>query len=135
MKVKDMTREDFESVPRRSNFMSYVKPFKSLVLIPTDVEHDSGYLCMDFVSVDNHDEPIERLSGCSDVLHINGIGGYGDWRSTSIPKMIPPVPWSIDCLPKSGYLRLFCGQVLTCGDALSSFEVFANNGKKGGEHD
>lgn len=125
MKVKDMTREDFENVPRRPNFMSYVKPFRSLVLIPTDVEHDSGYMCMDFVSVDDHDEPIERLSGCSDVLHINGIGGYGRWKGFDASLLIKPISWSIDCLKTSGYLRLFCGKTLTCGDALSSFEVFA----------
>ena len=131
MKVQDMTREDFEKVPQRKNFMSVVKPFRSLVIIPTDEEHDSGYMCMDFVAVDGHGEPIERLSGCSDVLHINGIGGYGNWRATEgIPTLVKPVSWSIDCLPKSGYLRLFCGETLTCGDALSSFEVYASGDKK-----
>lgn len=130
MKVQDMTREDFEKVPHRKNFMSVVKPFKSLVIIPTNEEHDSGYMCMDFVSVDEHGEPVERLSGCSDVLHINGIGGYGNWRSLNMPRLVPPIAWSIDCLKGSGYLRLFCGQVLTCGDALSSFEVFAEDKKK-----
>ena len=125
MRVQEMTREDFEKVPRRKNFMAPVPKFRSLVIIPTDEEHDSGYLCMAFVAVSKDDEPIVWIPGCSDVLNINGIGGYGDWRGCSIPKMIPPIAWSIDCLPKSGYLRLFCGQDLTCGDSLSNFEVYA----------
>ena len=52
MKITEMTREDFEKVPRRKNFMAPVPKFRSLVIIPTDEEHDSGYLCMEFVAVD-----------------------------------------------------------------------------------
>ena len=131
MNVQDMTREDFEKIPRRKNSFAPVKPFNSLVIIPTDEEHDSGYMCMDFVAVDQNNQPIERLSGCSDVLNINGIGGYGNWRATEcIPIMIPPIGWSIDCLKGSGYLRLFCGQILTCGNSLSNFEVYASGYKK-----
>ena len=126
MKVQEMTREDFEKVPCRKNFMDTVPTFRSLIIIPTDEEHDSGYMCMEFVAVGKDDEPIVRMPACSDVLNINGIGGYGNWKATEcIPRMIPPIGWSIDCLPKSGYLRLFCGQDLTCGDSLSNFEVYA----------
>ena len=129
MKVQEMTKEDFEKVPGRERFDSDVGTFNSLVIIPTDKMHDSGYLRMDFVAVDDEDEPIALLSGCSDVLHIDGIGGYGrDYRYAGIIPFSSPIPiraWSIDCLPKSGYLRLFCKHDLTCGAALSSFEVFS----------
>lgn len=131
MKIHEMTKEDFSKVPIRRNFMAPVPMFKSLVIIPTDQEHDSGYLCMEFVAVNKDDEPIVRMSGCSDVLDINGIGGYGNWRLCSgIPKTIPPISWRIDCLPKSGYLRLFCDHFLTCGDSLSNFEVYASEVEK-----
>lgn len=80
---------------------------------------------MEFVAVDRDNEPIVRISGCSDVLNINGIGGYGDWRKfTILPKTITPIAWSIDCLPKSGYLRLFCDNELTCGSSFSNFEIY-----------
>ena len=129
MKVQEMTKEDFEKVPRRERFDSDVGSFSRLVIIPTDDVHDSGYLCMDFVAVNDKDEPIARLSGCSDVLHIDGIGGYGrDARYAGTIPFSSPIPiraWCIDCLPKSGYLRLFCKHDLTCGDALSSFEVYS----------
>lgn len=91
--------------------------------------HDSGYRCMDFVAVSEKGEPICRLSGCSDVVHIDGIGGFGDrWleKYGTVPKRIPPSGWSIDCLAKSGLLRLFPStRKIKCGMALSSFEIYA----------
>lgn len=89
--------------------------------------HDSGYRLLDFVACKG-DKPICRLSGCSDVININGIGGYGNsWleKFKKVPKMIIPIGWSIDCLPKSGLLRLFCEKKLIAGNALGTFEVFA----------
>lgn len=131
MKIHEMTKEDFQKVPLRRNFMAPVPKFRSLVIIPTDRESDSGYLCMEFVAVDKDNEPIVRMPGCSDVLDINGIGGYGDWRRCGgIPKTIPPISWRIDCLPKSGYLRLFCEHFLLVGDSLSEFEVYASEVEK-----
>jgi hypothetical protein len=86
---------------------------------------------MDFVAVlDN--EPVCRLSGCSDVIHLDGIGGFGDkWleKNGGVPDAVPPAGWTIDCMRVSGLLRLFCtgrGRLkLRCAEALSSFEVFA----------
>jgi len=120
-----MTRADFEALPFRTVF-----DFTELVILPQRRHHDSGYRCMDFVACVNG-EAICRMSGCSDVLHINGIGGFGHWSPYSpegLPKSVPPVAWSIDCLPKSGLLRLFSRHKLSTDDAsyaLSSFEIFA----------
>ena len=76
------------------------------------------------VAVNKDGEPICRLSGCSDVLNLDGIGGYGNWRSGEIPRLIEPKGWSIDCLP-CGYLRLFSHSTLTAGPALSNFGIYA----------
>ena len=124
MNILEMTKEDFAKVPRRK---SDIPTFDSLVIIPQndDPLHDSGYMCMGFVAVDKHGEPICSFGGGSDVICINGIGGYGKW-SDSLPKSLPPIGWSIDCLP-CGYLRLFAGRDgLTAGDTLSTFEIFSN---------
>ncbi len=90
--------------------------------------HDSGFRCMDFVACKG-EEPICRLSGCSDVILFNGIGGYGyNWVEEygKIPDLLSPIDWNIDCLPKSGLLRIFCQKYkLKIGEALSSFELFA----------
>ena len=90
--------------------------------------HDSGYRCMDFVAINKDDEPICKLSGCSDVIHIEGIGGYGyKWleKYDGVPKKIDPFGWNIDCLPKSGLLRLFNRETIVCGAGLSSFEIYS----------
>lgn len=123
MNILNMTKEDFENVPARGGFQRDIGVFSSLVIIPQDYAHDSGWMCMDFVAVDEEGEPICKLSGCSDVLNIDGIGGYGK-RGTGIPpQFIKPKRWSIDCLP-CGYLRLFGDCIMTAGAALSDFEIY-----------
>lgn len=122
-----MTKEDFMKVPYRKDWDSKEKPFNSLVIIPTDELHESGWRNMQFVALDEKDEPIVRLSNGADVLEIDGIGGYGKRNfPNGVPKGRPIQGWRIDCLPESGYLRLWCREHnnLTCGPDLSNFEVF-----------
>lgn len=126
MNVFDMTKEDFEKVPKRGGWSRDIGEFNALVIIPQDYAHDSGWMYMDFVAVSKEGEPICRLSGCSDVLNLDGIGGYGKWRADEhqFPNRIEPKGWSIDCLP-CGYLRLFSRSAMVAGPALSSFEIYA----------
>lgn len=124
MDIFNMTKEDFNKVPERGGQSRDIGEFSSLVIIPMDYAHDSGWMCMDFVAVSKEGEPICRLSGCSDVLNIDGIGGYGNWRVDKLPSRIEPKGWVIDCLP-CGYLRLFSHGTLTAGPASSSFEIYA----------
>jgi len=126
MNVNEMTRKDFESLPHRNWDKDVI--CNSLIVLPMRRMHDSGYRCMDFVAVVEN-EAICLLSGCSDVIHVDGIGGYGDdWlkKYGTVPSKIAPSGWSIDCLPKSGLLRMWpsSGKIL-CGSALSSFEMYA----------
>lgn len=124
--VNEMSRKEIEDVPTR-DCNEDIGEFDSVVILPTRRKHDSGYRCMDFVAV-RKGVPIKRLSGCSDVIHLNGIGGYGKWLG-SFPQLIEPIGWSIDCLYKSGLLQIFTHGVLTCGDALSSFEIYHHKQK------
>lgn len=123
MNIFYMTKEDFEKVPERDGWAKDIGEFDSLVIIPMDYGHD-GWMCMDFIAVDKEGEPICKLSGCSDILNLDGIGGRGEWRCGDLPKLVEPKGWSIDCLP-CGYLRLFSRSTLTAGPALSSFEIYA----------
>jgi len=133
-KVNEMTKKDFESIPYRKDWSTPVV-FNSMVIIPGKAKdlHDSGYRCMDFVAIKGN-TPICRLSGCSDVIHIDGIGGYGDnWlkKYGRVPNEIPPSGWSIDCLPKSGLLRIWpCSGKMKAGSASSSFEIYSLKGEK-----
>ncbi len=130
MKIDDMTRKDFEAVPWRKDWCSPIK-CHSMVILPSRKIHDSGYRCMDFVAIDKNGIPICRLSGCSDVIHIEGIGGYGyKWmeRYGTCPQQIPCAAWSIDCLPKSGLLRIWPNSEnngMICGESLSSFSIYS----------
>jgi hypothetical protein len=85
---------------------------------------------MTFIAMDKKGVAFKRISGHSDIIHFDGIGGHGyRWASTGdggIPKSVPPRSWSIDCLPKSGFLRIICGDHgMKCGPSLSSFSIYA----------
>lgn len=134
MDANYMTVEDFMKVPYWRDVIDGDDlrgfEFDSLVIIPTNDIHESGFRCMDFVALDNHGEPICRLSGVSDVLKLDGIGGYGIWSpyiKPYPPRMIEPKSWSIDCLKESGFLRIFAreGLFLDGPWPLSSFELYA----------
>ena len=104
------------------------REYTSVVIVPMDELHDSGYKCMCFLFCDG-DEIVCRSRGWSDVLHIDGIGGFGDWYGGELPKKVDPKGWRIDCLP-NGYLRLF-GQykIRTKGWDTSSYEIFGKSKK------
>lgn len=124
--INKMSRKDFEALPL-NKWNNDIGELDSLIILPTRHIHDSGYRCLDFVAVRDN-KPLCRLSGCSDVVHIEGIGGFGfNWRNRygTYPKLIPPTEWSIDCLAVSGLFRLFTRGKIKTGDALSSFEIYS----------
>ena len=114
---KSMTEEEY---PRTADTV-----FNSVVIVPTDEIHDSGYTCMKFVLL-YKDEVVGVCGGYSDVVHINGIGGYGEMKGR-LPQLIRPVGWKIDCLP-CGLLRLFCERKLKTEEWIGSdFPVYATD--------
>ena len=124
--ITEWTIKEFESLPYRA-YNKDIGEFDSLVVLPTKRLHDSGFRCMDFVAIKNL-KPLCRLSGGSDVLHFDGIGGYGyNWLEEfgRIPTGIKAKGWCIDCLPKSGLLHIFTHGKLRAGTAFSSFDLFA----------
>jgi len=134
MNINTMTRKNFDALPAR-RWDEDIGEFDSLVILPLKKRHDSGYRLMDFVAT-REGEAVCRLSGCSDVLQLDGIGGLGfEWhlRCGRVPDAIPPASWSIDCLPYSGLLRLFCGGKMRASDALSSISVYFIKEERDGE--
>lgn len=129
MNINDMDRKDFDKLPQ-NDWNKDIGEFNSIIILPGRSKdmYDSGYRCMNFVAVKDG-KPICKLSGCSDVLHLDGIGGFGDrWfeKYGKVPLKVTPSGWSIDCLPKSGLLHIWPNsQKMKCGLALSSFEIFA----------
>lgn len=127
MDVNKMTVKDFKKL-RRREWAENIGTFDALIILPGDgrQKHDSGYRYIDFIATKGQ-KPICRLAGGSDVLHINGIGGYGKNIKNIKTGVVPVVGWNIDCLPKSGLLRLWCDKPIVCGAALSSFEVYVKD--------
>lgn len=124
--VSDMTRKEIEATPMISDWQADIGKFDSLVILPTRRRHDSGYRCMYFIACIKG-VPKVKIGGGSDVIHLDGIGGIGKdglQKYGTCPQTIPPSGWNIDCLPKSGLLQLFTHGELSCGIALSSFEVY-----------
>lgn len=120
------TRKEFEALPTPKSYTNEeIGEVDSLVILPEKHYHDSGWRCMSFVTIQNG-VPTYRISGCSDVINLGGIGGY-NFKSTDRIKSqtVPNADWHIDCLPVSGLLRIFSGKYkLYVGASLSDFELF-----------
>lgn len=126
------TRKEFEALPTPKSYTNEeIGEVDSLVILPEKHYHDSGWRCMSFVTIQNG-VPTYRISGCSDVINLGGIGGYNfqgmsDFISTNRieSQTVPNANWHIDCLPVSGLLRIFSGKYkLYVGASLSDFELF-----------
>lgn len=120
------TRKEFESLPTPKSYTNEeIGEVDSLVILPEKHNHDSGWRCMSFVTIQNG-VPTYRISGCSDVINLGGIGGYNSKSTDRIKSQtVPNVEWHIDCLPVSGLLRIFSGNYkLYVGASLSDFELF-----------
>ena len=126
------SRKEFESLPSPTSYKNEeIGEVDSLVILPTRHIHVSGWKCMSFVTIQN-DKPTYIVSGCSDVIHLGGIGGTNTYtynrykyseRANS--NLVPNADWHIDCLPVSGLLRIFSSRYkLYVGASLSSFELY-----------
>lgn len=120
------TRKEFESLPTPKSYTNEeIGEVDSLVILPEKHNHDSGWRCMSFVTIQNG-VPTYRISGGSDVIHLGGIGGHNIKSTDRIKSQtVPNADWHIDCLPVSGLLRIFSGNYkLFVGESLSDFELF-----------
>lgn len=119
-----MKKSDFKKLPLYDEMEDKPKEFSSLIIIPTNRKHDSGWKVMDYV-ITVGGEATCRIESGSDVIHLDGIGGggpeYGKWPTKR------PASWCIDCLP-CGYLRLFARDSLSLDEFFGSdFEVYCKN--------
>lgn len=121
MNILDLTKEELLAI---DNF-SPQKSFNAVTIIPTGKLHYSGYQTMKLILSDGRDI-VGSVSGFSDAIHLNGIGGYGlNYEDALNTGKVDRISWTIDCLPKSGCVRVFSGKELRLPDFYgSSFELF-----------
>lgn len=62
MKITQMRRKDFLTLPVKDTFKEDIGEYKSLVIIPTGKKHESGWQIMHFVPVAENEEPICRFA-------------------------------------------------------------------------
>ena len=120
--IKEMTKKELMEL---ENFIPK-KNFTGIVIVPMNYKHDSGFQCMKYILL-NHWDIVGVVGGGSDVMHINGIGGYGK-EPNYITRMVKAHDLRIDCLPKSKCLRLFSDDEmelwdLFCGSDFSFYYV------------
>lgn len=143
MDITKMKKKDFAAVPYLDLYKDWDKlitngklEFDSFVIIPVEDDdhnielHDSGYGCMEFCLIKDN-EPIGKIGGGSDVIEIDGIGGYGyNWaeRCYGIPRTVSVHGWIIDLLP-CGYLNVWTRRKLFLADKFvgSTFEVYSED--------
>lgn len=128
--VGQMTVEELRAVPFIKWDQSIV--CAALVIVPTGKLHDSGYGTMSFVAQDNEGKPMGQMGGCSDAIHLDGIGGYGprcEIRADGKPPLIPVSGWFMDCLPVSGCLRLMARASIKTDVSVSDFRVYSVSAK------
>lgn len=130
MKIKsimDMTYQELLDLKCTMDFMKNEQvEFNSLVIVPTNEVHDSGFGCMKYILVNKEQEIVGITGGGSDVVHINGICNGGINRDYN-PKNKggKGYDWRIDCLPASKCLRIFCSKTLIASPCvISDFEFF-----------
>ena len=128
MNILDLTKEELLAIDNYSP----TGDFGGIVIVPTGELHDSGFQMMKFILCDGYNV-VGAVSGFSDVVHLDGIGGYGlNYKNTVLTKTTHVIGWKMDCLPKSGCMRLFTnrGNNLKLQSFISSdFEIYVEDKK------
>lgn len=121
--ILKMTKKELEDLPIHEDWANDIIA-RSIVLLPQKKRHDSGFTFIDFVAV-QEDGMMIHIHSHVDVIHFNGIGGLGMvgpvFQNAITHNVTPVVAWSIDCLPKSRLLRIFCAAGnIVIGERVSS---------------
>lgn len=124
MDYMNMKKTDFQKLPSYQEVQDTVKTFDSIIIIPTMRKHYSGFRIMNFALCQGS-KPVCIIKGCADVIHIDGIGGYGWSLRKNANAFLSG--WRVDCIP-CGYLRLFAQNYLTLENWFGSdFRIYCEN--------
>lgn len=60
-----MTLKELRKLPTRK--WDEVKTYQSIIVIPSGVQHDSGWALMYIIGLDSQEKPIEIAAACDDI--------------------------------------------------------------------
>lgn len=126
--INDYTLQEFREM---ENF-GESSLFNSVVIVPMEELHDSGFRCMKFILLDEYGIA-GVVGGWCDVIHPNGIGNYGgdsNWVKYLRTGLVPAISLSMDCLTTSGCVRIMLGGYFKCEDFIGSDFIFYKVGEK-----
>ena len=115
--ISEMSKKEFQELE-----IEYDKQgFTSFIICPMKEIHDSGYRCMKFILL-RKGKIVGTVSGWSDVIHFNGIGGQG--KNNAYEKFPRQSAYKIDCLRKSGLVRVIADYLLEVDEPILSDFIF-----------
>ena len=82
--VNDCSRKDLLNI---ENFYDG-RTFHSIVIVPTEETHYSGFRCLKFIFLNREMDIVGALGGGADIVHINGINGYGWTLNDEFPYLL-----------------------------------------------
>ncbi len=109
IRYDNFTINDIDKIAYRE-FGKKTDPINSLLIVPNNSIHDSGYMQMDFMAIDEEGFIKYKFGGCSDVLFLETMI-YANRNN-----------WSIDCT-RHGIVRLYANRPIIIGDDLSTLEI------------
>jgi len=120
--MKDLnayTLQEFLEMPVKKP----AETFTSVIIVPTDYVHDSGFRCMKFILTDEG-----RIVGVvdtgSDVVWPNGVCNFGrNWLGTFMDA-IPYMGLHMDCLAESRCVRIMLSKKCIVDDFIGSDFIF-----------
>ena len=114
--INEYTLEEFRAM---ENFGERCT-FNSIIIVPMEELHDSGYRCMKFILLE-YTDIVGVVGGWCDAVHPNGIGGYGKNIIANLKaQTIPHMRLSMDCLTNSGCIRLMMKSECVCDGFIGS---------------
>lgn len=117
--LNEITLQEFLEMPSKKPD----RPFTSVVIVPTDEIHESGFRCMKFILAFNG-EIVGVVYTCSDVVWPNGIGNRGKYWTAENFERVPYTGLHIDCLAESRCVRIIVDKPCVLDDFIGSDFIF-----------
>lgn len=113
--INHMTKEELLSFPERE--WNKTSEYGSILILPRNEEHDSGWNMMYIIGLNEKQEPFEVVaSSCDDI----------EWSTTFVDRAGKYIlsQMRCDCCMESGAIRFWCrGAKLRVGDSLSTITI------------